>query len=77
MPAIILLEFRPLRYLLLVFLFAVLQGAARGDPQGMVIFSVCALLLWWRRLPDSFRDVREWLYDARDWVEWTWHSLFG
>jgi len=64
------IEFRPLRYLPLVLVVGVLWGAAHGDWQALVILSVCAVLLWWRPLPDNVRDVREWLYGARDY-DWT------
>lgn len=77
MPAVILLEFRPLRYLLLVLVVGVLRGAANGDWQALVILSVCALLLWWRDLLDAARDVREKLYQAHLWLEWAWGRLLG
>ncbi len=70
------IEFRPLRYLLLVLVVGVLRGAANGDWQALVILSVCVVLLWWRDLLDAVRDVREGLYQARLWLEWTWGRLF-
>jgi len=76
MPLFI-VEFRPLRYLLLVLVVGVLRGAAHGDWQALVILSVCVVLLWWRDLLDAVRDVREELYQARLWLEWTWGRLFG
>ncbi len=71
MPLFI-VEFRPLRYLLLVLVVGVLRGAANGDWQALVILSVCVVLLWWRPLLDAVRDVQEGLYQARIWLEWTW-----
>ncbi len=71
------IEFRPLRCLLLVLVVGVLRGAANGDWQALVILSVCVVLLWWRDLLDAVRDVREELYQARLWLEWTWGRLFG
>ena len=47
------IEFRPIRYLLLVLSFGVLRGAAHGDWQALVILSVCVLLLWWQPLLDA------------------------
>lgn len=61
MPLFI-IEFRPLRYLLLALVVGVLRGAANGDWQALVILSVCVVLLWWRDLLDAVRDVREGLY---------------
>ncbi len=70
-------EFRPLRYLLFVLVVGVLRGAANGDWQALVILSVCVVLLWGRDLLDAVRDVREGLYQACVWLEWTWGRLFG
>jgi hypothetical protein len=76
MPLFI-IEFRPLRYLLLVLVVGGVRGAANGDWQALVILSVCVVLLWWRDLLDAVRDVREGLYQAPLWLEWTWGRLFG
>ncbi len=51
-------EFRPLRYLLLVLVVGVLRGAANGDWQALVILSVCVVLLWGRDLLEAIRDAR-------------------
>ncbi len=51
-------EFRPLRYLLLVLVVGVLRGAAHGDWQALVILSVCVVLLWGRDLLEAIRDAR-------------------
>ena len=70
------IEFRPLRYLLFVFVLGVLRGAANGDWQAYVILSVCVVLLWGRDLLDAARDVWEGLHQARLWLGWTWGRLF-
>ncbi len=71
------IEFRPIRYLLLVLVVSVLRGAAHGDWQALVILSVCVLLLWWHPLLEAIRAVREGLYQAGIWLEWTWYELLG
>ncbi len=69
------IEFRPIRYLLLVLVFSVLRGAAHGDWQALVILSACVLLLWWHPLLEAIRDLGEGLYQARLWLEWAWGRL--
>ena len=69
-------EFRPLRYLLLVLVVGVLRGAAHGDWQALVILLVCAVLLWWRSLLDAVRWVREAAYQTGVFIEWAWGRLF-
>ena len=75
MPLFI-IEFRPLRYLLLVLLVGVLRGAVNGDWQALVILTVCVLLLWWHPLLDAVRDLREAAYQVGLFVEWAWGRLF-
>lgn len=75
MPLFI-IEFRPLRYLLLALIVGVLRGAAHGDWQALVILSVCAVLLWWRPLLDAVWQVREAAYEVCVFVEWAWGRLF-
>jgi len=74
MPLFI-VEFRPLRYLLLVLVVGVLRGAAHGDWQALVILSVCAVLLWWHPLLDAARELREATYQASVFAEWAWGRL--
>ena len=70
-------EFRPLRYLLLVLVVGVLRGVANGDWQALVILSVCVVLLWGHSLLDAVEQVREAIYQARLWMEWAWGKLRG
>ena len=70
------IEFRPLRCLLLVLVLGVLRGAAHGDWQALVILSVCAVLLWWREMLDAARALQEAVYQARLWAGWAWGRLF-
>lgn len=52
------IEFRPIRYLLFVLMFGILQGAAHGDLQAWVILSVCVVLLWRHLLLEALRGRR-------------------
>ena len=70
------IEFRPLRYLLFIFVLGVLRGAANGDWQALVILSACSVLLWWPSLLDAVRDLREAAYQVGLFVEWAWGRLF-
>ena len=66
------IEFRPIRYLLLVLTFGIFRGAAHGDWQAWVIFAVCAVLLWGHLLLDAARQVR----DAAEEIWWFVAGLF-
>ena len=70
------IEFRPLRYLLFIFVLGVLRGAANGDWQAWVILSVCVVLLWGHSLLDAVRDLREAAHQVGLFVEWAWGRLF-
>lgn len=76
MMPLFIIEFRPLRYLLLVLIVGVLRGAAHGDWQALVILSMCVVLLWWRPLLDAVRQMQEAAYKVRVFVEWAWGWLF-
>ena len=69
------IEFRPLRYLLLFLVVGVLRGAANGDWQALVILSVCVVLLWWRDLLDTARQLREAAHQAGIFAECAWGRL--
>lgn len=63
-------EFRPVRYLLLVLTFGILQGAAHGYWQAWVILSAGAVLLWWHLLLDAARQLWEAADEACMFVAW-------
>ena len=70
------IEFRPVRYLLLALTFGILRGAAHGDWQAWVILSVCAVLLWGHLLLDAARQLWEAAGEACMFVAWAWSRLF-
>ena len=74
MPLFI-IEFRPLRYLLLVLIVGILRGAVDGDWQALVILSVCVLLLWGHSLLDAVQQVREAAHQAGVIAGWAWGKL--
>jgi hypothetical protein len=75
MPLFI-VEFRPIRYLLLVLIIGVLRGAVHGDWQALVILSGCVALLWWHSLLDAVRQVWKAVDEACMFMAWMWGRLF-
>ena len=64
------IEFRPIRYLLFVLMFAIFRGAAHGDWQAWVILSPGVVLLWGHLLLDALRQVWEAVDEACMFVAW-------
>lgn len=61
-----LIEVRPVRLLLFVLFIGTALDAHRGDPRGMAVALLCAVLLWWRPVVALGRFVA----DVAGWVRW-------
>ena len=71
------IEFRPIRYLLIILMFGILRGAAHGDWQAWIILTVCVVFLWGHLLLDAVRQMWEIAEEACEYVTWAWGKLRG